>query len=316
MIPDHRLAVLLDHVKQNQINQCLYHNTAAAPSLYSDHMCDRENFPLRTTYELSEHLDEVWYLEFSHDGTKLVTTSQDSDILVYDVGTFNVLLKLEEHTGPVAYATWSPDDSKLISCSQDNKARVWDVEVCTFQFILYASLLYPYANLAPQTGTCLLTIDHHTQPVTSAAWAPDGQSFVTGSLDSQSQLCHWTIGGQALYSWPGSDRIRDCAISPDGRRLITISVEKKIVVYNFMTREEEYTILLKLDPTCINISKDSRYMLVNMSDNEVQLLDIETTEVVRQFMGQKQGNFIIRSTFGGAAENFIVSGSEGILKFN
>jgi hypothetical protein len=39
-------------------------------------------------------------------------------------------------------------------------------------------------------------------------------------------------------------------------------------------------------------------MLVNMSDSEVQLLDIETADVVRQFLGQKQGNFIIRSTFG------------------
>lgn len=156
-----------------------------------------------------------------------------------------------------------------------------------------------------------MTIEHHTEPVTSASWTPDGESFVTSSLDVQAPLSHWSVRGQSLHNWPGRYRAQDCAISPDGRRLAAISTEKKIYVYNFLTREEEYCVSLKMDLTCISISHDSRYMLVNMSDSEVQLLDIETAEVVRRFMGQKQGNYIIRSTFGGAAENFVVSGSEG-----
>ena len=78
-------------------------------------------------------------------------------------------------------------------------------------------------------------------------------------------------------------------------------------MYNFETREQQYSMLLKLDLTCINISRDSRYMLVNMSEGEVQLLDIETADVVRHYSGQKQGQFIIRSGFGGASENFVVS---------
>ncbi|KAI1926513.1 hypothetical protein LOZ64_000279 [Ophidiomyces ophidiicola] len=288
MIPQHRLAALLDQVKQGQINRCLYHNTAETPSLYSDHMCDRAQFPREAVTELSHHTDEVWYLEFSHDGTKLATASRDRSVIIYDAKTFNLLHRLEDHTGPVAFTTWSPDDTKLISCCQDYRARLWDAD----------------------TGRCILTINHHHEPVTSAAWAPDGETFVTCSLDQQSQLCLWDTQGTALYTWPGSSRIRDCAISPDGKRLIAISIERRIHVYNFQTREEEYSILLKLDLTCINITRDSRYMLVNMSEGEIQLLDIETTDVVRQYSGQKQAKFIIRGSFGGAAENFIVSGSE------
>ena len=93
--------------------------------------------------------------------------------------------------------------------------------------------------------------------------------------------------------------------------MVTISTEKQIFVYNFVTREEEYSILLRTRMTCLSISRDSRYMLVNMADNEVQLIDIETAEIVRRFLGQKQQEFMIRSTFGGADENLIVSGSEG-----
>lgn len=129
MIPDNRLAILLDHVKQNQINQCLYHNTASPPSLYSDHMCDQADFPSRPGIELSQHSDEVWYCQFSHDGTKLVTAGRDHSVIIYDTSTFAVLHKLMEHDDGVAHACWSPDDSKLITCSQDKTARVWSVDV-------------------------------------------------------------------------------------------------------------------------------------------------------------------------------------------
>lgn len=130
MIPDHRLAVLLDHVKQNQINQCLYHNTASVPSLYCDHICDRNAFPRHATFNLTKHTDEVWYVEFSHDGTKLATASKDRSVIIYDTTDgFKVIHRLMEHEKSVAYATWSPDDSKLITCSQDKKAKVWDVQV-------------------------------------------------------------------------------------------------------------------------------------------------------------------------------------------
>jgi WD repeat-containing protein 26 len=125
------------------------------------------------------------------------------------------------------------------------------------------------------------------------------------------QMCAWNLNGNLLYTWKGY-RIHDCVISPDGQRLICVSNEKRIHVYNYITREEEYNVQLKVDLTCLSISQDSRYMLVNMSDNEIQLLDIETAEIVRRFMGQKQGHYVIRSAFGGASENFVVSGSEGM----
>ena len=52
-------------------------------------------------------------------------------------------------------------------------------------------------------------------------------------------------------------------------------------------------------------------MLVNMADSEVQLIDIETAEIVHRFLGQRQGEHIIRSCFGGADQNLVISGSEG-----
>lgn len=130
-----------------------------------------------------------------------------------------------------------------------------------------------------------------------------------------------------VHSWQVDYRVQDCVVSPNGQRLVVISNESQIFVYNFITREEEYSILLKDKMTCISISKDSRYMLINMAPKfkpmdkesdkeigvpcEIQLIDIETAEITRRFLGQYQGHYIIRSSFGGADENIVLSGSEG-----
>ncbi|KAL8933952.1 MAG: hypothetical protein Q9216_006140 [Gyalolechia sp. 2 TL-2023] len=288
MIPQHRLAVLLDQVKQNQISHCLYHNPSSYPSLFADHMCDRSQFPLQTILELNQNAGEVWAMEFSHDGRRLATSGQATDVLIYDTSVFQVLYRLTGHTKHVAYLAWSPDDSKLITCSHDETARVWD---------------------AP-SGQQILKIDHHGQPVTTAAWSPDGQSFVTGSLNGNHRLCLWSVNGHPMYNWSVDYRVQDCAISPNGKRMVVISSESQIVVYNFETREESYGILMKSRMTCIKISRDSQYMLVNMANSEVHLINIETAEIVRRFLGQQQGEFVIRSTFGGADQNLVISGSE------
>ena len=129
MIPEHRLAVLLDQVKQSWISNCLYHNTAVSPSLYLDHMCERDNFPLKTALELRHHIDEVWFLRFSNDGTMLATTGKDQRINVYDTNNYQRRFTLEDHENGVCYLAWSPDDTRLVSCSQDNSARLWDMTV-------------------------------------------------------------------------------------------------------------------------------------------------------------------------------------------
>jgi WD40 repeat protein len=85
MIPEHRLASLLQQVKQTQISNCLYHNTSNSPSLYSDHTCDRNQFPSLTVELLSDHSDEVYCVKFSNDGTKMASASKDKSIIIWDV---------------------------------------------------------------------------------------------------------------------------------------------------------------------------------------------------------------------------------------
>lgn len=151
--------------------------------------------------------------------------------------------------------------------------------------------------------------------VSSCVWAPDGQSFVTGCLDKQLNLAQWSLNGELIYDWGREHRIQDLAVSPNGHRLVAVDCENHIHVYNFVTRELEYQMDLEVWLRSVNISQDSRFLLVNKRDGKTRMLDLDTRETVRDFdTKDKAGNFVIRSTFGGANESFVISGSEGMSR--
>lgn len=166
-----------------------------------------------------------------------------------------------------------------------------------------------------QTGELKRTLTRFGEPVSSCVWAPDGQTFVTGCLDKERNLCQWNLNGELIYDWGRTHRIQDLAVSPDGHHLVAMTNETQIYIYNFVTRELENEMDLEVKMGSISISQDSRHLLVNKFSGEAQMFDIQTQESVRTFVsGDPGGHYVIRSTFGGANESFVIVGSEG--KFN
>ena len=86
MVPAHRLVTLLQQAKDFQVHQCLFHlRFSDGPhSLLTDHSCDSNAFPSATLKILSGHTDEVWDIKFSHDGTRLASSSKDSCVIIWD----------------------------------------------------------------------------------------------------------------------------------------------------------------------------------------------------------------------------------------
>ena len=292
MIPESRLGVLLDQVKQGWMRDCLYHNTDASPSLYVDHMCEREDFPMEQRLVLTDHSDEVWYLAFSHNGQFLATGSKDALVNIYDTKSrFTLIRSLSHDEAGVPYVAWSPDDRKLITCTKepDNQCRIWSV----------------------QSGDLMYTLSHFQYSVTAATWV-NNETFIVGSQDSQNSLSIWSLEEEMLYKWKDEIlRVYDLALSANGRRLVVL-LQTRVVVYDFPTREKigDY-VFENVRMTSVRISKDSQYILVGMNENRLKLLFMETGETIQTFSGQKQTEFMIKSCFGGANENFIASGSEG-----
>ncbi|KAM5342580.1 hypothetical protein ACJ41O_013546 [Fusarium nematophilum] len=288
MLPENRLAVLLEQVKQSQIDTCLYHTEALSPSLYSDHFCDRRNFPTEVAVEVTELIGEIWQVQFSHDGTKLAACGSNAQVMIWDPKTFNVLLVLGDHVGGVGNISFSPDDSMIVCCSRDGHARLWNTS----------------------NGTLIKKFSRFAEPVSGCVWARDSQSFVLGTLDPNYSLRTVNVHDDDVYEWSKKHRVQDICGSPDGRWLVAVDNFQTIHVYNAITRELEFDMELKARPTSVSISQDSRHLLVNKCDGEAQLIDLVTRNSVQKFFGHTGGEFLIRSSFGGPNESFVLSGSE------
>lgn len=84
-----------------------------------------------------------------------------------------------------------------------------------------------------------------------------------------------------------------------------------LIVYDIQSRREEFRIKFSSKITCITPSKDSRTVLINIAEGEVHMIDVEDRYTVRKFKGPNRDGSIIRNCFGGASENFALSGSKG-----
>lgn len=88
--------------------------------------------------------------------------------------------------------------------------------------------------------------------------------------------------------------------------------DSQLIVYDLSTYREEFRKQLSSRITSITPSRDSRTVIVNIDEGEVQMIDIESRYTVRKFKGTAHPKEYIRSCFGGAAENFVLSGSKGM----
>ena len=95
MIPPHPLNTSFEQARQTQISNTNYWMGDVKFSLYKDIGDDQSKFPTRTIKTLTDHKDEVWFFEFSHDGGYLATASSDKTVIVWkmkDFSKYQVLL--------------------------------------------------------------------------------------------------------------------------------------------------------------------------------------------------------------------------------
>ncbi|KAK3180828.1 hypothetical protein Dsin_032797 [Dipteronia sinensis] len=89
-------------------------------------------------------------LRFSRKGDYLASGRVDGKIVIWDMETMGVAMKLHGHWKQIQSLSWSRDGRYLLSASQDCRACLWDLQtqqrirIAKFEAPIYTAELHPY----------------------------------------------------------------------------------------------------------------------------------------------------------------------------
>ncbi|CAE6503413.1 unnamed protein product, partial [Rhizoctonia solani] len=158
------------------------------------------------------HTSFVRSLQFSPNGSRLISGSSDNTIRVWDIecGT-TAVGPFKGHTGLVSSIALSPDGSQIVSGSSDYTLRLWD------------------ARGGEMIGN---PFGGHTLPIYSVDFSPSGTYVVSGGDDQTVRLWDIRTSRQVESFVEHADIVRSVAFSPCGQSIASGSDDCKIIIRN------------------------------------------------------------------------------------
>lgn len=105
------------------------------------------------------HDDTIYGLDFSRDGTRLVTAGGDRLIKIWDVATHRELARLEGHGAQVLSVAFNADATEVASGGADRELHIWDVA----------------------TREKVISLGTHTGAINAVNWPGDGKTVIAAT---------------------------------------------------------------------------------------------------------------------------------------
>jgi WD40 repeat protein/transcriptional regulator with XRE-family HTH domain len=214
----------------------------------------------RQKFPLSGHTASITSLDFSADGTRLISGSSNGELMLWDVingRQVRILQGPTEGFTPIVHyeifaVAYSPDGKHILSGDTYGQAIIWDVASGeklntviveeaignhSFPDIGFDAAFSPDGKLAAitggigtvrmwdvATGENVLILKGHSGAVNSATFSADGKLIATAGVDGTAKV--WdALTGTNLLTLPVDSRgAGDVVFSPDGKRLAVGSV--------------------------------------------------------------------------------------------
>jgi WD40 repeat protein len=218
-----------------------------------------------------EGSSSVYSLAITPDN-KIVSTGDwnDKTIRIWDLeNDGREIKKLEGHTSDIDSLAITPDGKKIVSGSADKRIRVWDVE----------------------TGKEIKTLEGHMDGVSTVAITPDGKKIVSArddiirvwDLESGNEITEVQVPTPiydnlpAFIDPPPASAV--VAITPDGKKIVSGSADKRIRVWDVETGKEIKTLEGHMDGvSTVAITPDGKKIVSGSWDFTIRVWDLENDD--------------------------------------
>ncbi|ETO14106.1 WD-40 repeat-containing protein [Reticulomyxa filosa] len=243
------------------------------------------------------HTDIINAVQYSPDGSKIVSCSKDKTIRVWDVASGQQLQLLEGHSDSVSTVQYSRDGTKFVSCSADKTIRIWDIlSGQQLQLLTGHSDIVNEAQFSPDgakivscsedrtirlwevsSGKQIQSIEGHTDGVTAVQFSPDSTKIVSSSSDTTIRIWDLSSGRQIQVLRGHSQRVNGARFSPDGTKIVSCSWEKIIIIWDVASGQqiqllEGHTSFV----TFVQFSPDGSKILSCSEDYTIRIWDLSS----------------------------------------
>ncbi|MGD9868558.1 MAG: WD40 repeat domain-containing protein, partial [Hyphomicrobiales bacterium] len=216
---------------------------------------------------LRGHSDAVLSLDFSPDGTRLVSAGADDTAILWDVANLRFLRRFSGHGGDVNAVRFARKGAAIATASDDKTARLWRIS----------------------DGAVLGTMTGHADKVIALAVSPRDGSIATAGFDGTVRLWNGATGAAIRTVAATGAEIMSLAFSPDGSAVLAGPGGKPYAPRVIEVASGETRLTLEGHDNivlAVAFAPDGRRLATaGGSDNEIHLRDAATGALLRNLTG-------------------------------
>jgi len=240
----------------------------------------KDAVPQQCRLQLKGHRQAITHVGFHPSFGMLVSSSEDSTLIVWDADTGKQEKILKGHTNAVNYFDFHPDGSSIISCSSDLNLKLWDFS----EF------------------RCKRTYSGHEHTISQCKFISNGSQIVSCSRDHSIRLWETDTGYCSKTFTGHSEWVRSISTSPSSTLIASAAMDKIIKVWDTSTGRvvSEIRDDYELHIECITFGSEEtnkllgvsedfasvpRYLVAGSRDKSIRIFDVDTGDKILTLSG-------------------------------